>query len=239
MTSASKPSPKPTRVSRVAEALRQAILKGDLAPGAKVNLDHLRERFDVSLSPMREAMARLVADGLVSFEDQRGYTITPLSRANLAEVTALRADLETSALGHAVERAGLDWESDVLAALHRLDRTRRDPDRPETLEAWETAHTEFHAALIGGCRMPLLVGFCTVLHNLTDRYRRLPAPRVPAGRDGPTSCDGPAGCDGAAEHRAIAEAAVARDGPQAVALLRAHIERTGADLAIRLPPDIH
>jgi len=229
MSPAPKPAPKPTRVSRVAEALRQAILRSELAPGAKVNLDHLRESFGVSLSPMREAMARLVADGLVSFEDQRGYTITPVSRANLAEVTALRAELEASALGHAVDRAGLDWESDVLAALHRLDRTRRDPALPETIEAWEAAHTGFHAVLIGGCGMPLLVGFCTVLHNLTDRYRRLPDPHGPDGRDGR---------DGGAEHRAVAEAAVARDATRATALLRAHIERTGANLAARLPADI-
>jgi DNA-binding GntR family transcriptional regulator len=213
---------KATRASRVAERLRAAILAGELRPGAKVNLDQMREALGVSLSPLREAIARLVPTGLVEFEDQRGYRIAPLSRENLAEVTRLRADLESLALGYACARAGLDWEGEVLGALHRLGRTERDPARPETLEAWEAAHSEFHMALIGGCGMPMLIEFCRTLHNLNDRYRRLLLAQHPGDRDF------------AAEHAAIAEAAVARDGPKAAALLRAHIERTGTRLAERI-----
>jgi GntR family carbon starvation induced transcriptional regulator len=213
---------KATRASRVAERLREAILTGALKPGAKVNLDQMREAFGVSLSPLREAIARLVPTGLVEFEDQRGYRIAPLSRENLAEVTRLRADLESLALGYACDSAGLDWEGAVLGALHRLGRTERDPARPETLEAWEAAHTEFHVALIGGCGMPMLIDFCRTLHTLNDRYRRVLLAHHPGDRDV------------AAEHEAIAGAAVARDGPKAAALLRAHIERTGTRLAERI-----
>lgn len=226
MNASPKPAPKPTQVSRVAEAMRAAILTGDLAPGAKVNLEELRERLDVSLSPMREAMARLVAEGLVSFEDQRGYRITPVTRENLDEVTTLRADLEAAALGHAVARAGLDWESEVLSALHRLERAGGDPAPAKGEGNWQAAHAAFHKALVGGCRMPLLTGFCAVLYNLADRYQRLLRPA------------GPDGGAGTGEHRQIAQAAVARDGPRAMALMRAHIERAGAELATRLPPDI-
>lgn len=213
---------KATRASRVAERLRAAILAGELRPGAKVNLDQLREAFGVSLSPLREAIARLVPSGLVEFEDQRGYRIAPLSRENLAEVTRLRADLESLALGYACARGGLDWEGAVMGALHRLNRTERDPARPETLEAWEAAHSDFHMALIGGCGMPMLIDFCRTLHNLNGRYRRLLLAHHPGDRDI------------AAEHGAIADAAVARDGPKAAQLLRAHIERTGTRLAGRI-----
>ncbi len=214
---------KMTRASRVAADLRGAILRGDLKPGAKVNLDQLREEFGVSLSPLREAISRLVNLGLVEFEDQRGYRIAPVSPENLVEVVTLRAELEGLAIGLAVDRAGLDWESGVLAALHRLNRAGGDPVDPARIEAWETAHAAFHRALIDGCGMPMLIEFCGTLRDLNDRYRRL----LTSGR--------PADGTSAEEHAAIADAAaVRRDADVARTLLRHHIERTGRTLIERM-----
>lgn len=218
----SEPARKETISSRIAAVLRDAILRGDLAPGAKINLDRLRAAYDISISPLREAVARLVADGLVEFEDQCGYRVTPLSAENLAEVTALRAEMEVMALRASIARGDLEWESDVLRALYVLNRTERDHSRSATIDAWEAAHADFHMALIRGCAMPLLQTFCTVLHNMTDRYRRLCPPRSPSGRDV------------RAEHEAIAMAATARDADRATAALRTHILQTGDMLAERL-----
>lgn len=213
-------SAKATRASLIAEKLRQSILRGDLAPGSKVNLETLREQYSVSLSPMREAISRLVNVGLVEFEDQRGYRIAPVSLENLNEVTRLRATLESLAIGYSVESAGLDWESEVLGALHRLNRTERNSTDPLALEAWEAAHSAFHLALIAGCGMPMLIDFCRTLHNLSDRYRRLFI-------NGNSAED-----NEAVEHSAIAHAAASRrDRAEAESLLRAHIEQTGRALA--------
>lgn len=209
---------KATRASTVADALRRAILRGDLAPGQKVNLDQLREAHQVSLSPLREAVSRLVAGGLVEFEDQRGYRIAPVSAANLEEVTRLRAELEGMALDQAILRAGLDWESDVLSALHRLSRSPRDTSDPTSLDTWDEAHLQFHRALIGGCDMPLLLGFCDTLLAQNQRYHRL-HPDAPCPPE---------------DHGAIAEAAIRRDGAAAVSLLRTHIDTAGAALARHL-----
>lgn len=74
---------KPTLAGRVPLELRRAILNGQLQPGEKINLDRMREDFDVSVSPIREAVSRLVADGLVEFEDQRGFRVAPISLENL------------------------------------------------------------------------------------------------------------------------------------------------------------
>lgn len=216
------PPRKETISSRISALLREAILRGDLAPGAKINLDRLREHYDISISPLREAVSRLVADGLVEFEDQRGYRVVPVSLENLAEVTALRAEFEVIALRASIERGGLDWESDVMRALYLLNRTERDGNRPETIEAWETAHSDFHMALIRGCGMPLLLTFCSVLHNMNDRYRRLYLARHPSGRNVQ------------AEHEEIAMAATAHDADRACAALRAHILKTGENLMRRL-----
>jgi hypothetical protein len=94
------PPRKETISSRVLADLRGAILRADLSPGAKINLDHLRHRFDTSISPLREALARLTADGLVVFEDQRGFRVATVSRVELDDLYALRADLEVMARRH-------------------------------------------------------------------------------------------------------------------------------------------
>lgn len=209
---------KATRASRVAEDLRRSILRGVPAPGEKVNLDRMRDHFGVSLSPLREAISRLVPAGLVEFEDQRGYRIAPVSEANLAEVIGLRAELESFALSHAVKRAEIDWESAVMGALHRLNRI----DAAQAAEAWDTSHAAFHMTLIGGCGLPTLVEFCRVLRDQNERYMRLYGPLPGAGRDM------------ANEHAAIAgAAALNRDAEAARRLLRQHIERTGQELTER------
>lgn len=213
------PPRKETLSSRIVADLRAAIVRGDLKPGEKLNLDRLRAAQQVSISPLREAMARLVADGLVAFEDQRGYSVTPVSPADLAEITRLRCTLEAMALRGAIATGDLDWESQVMGALYRLRTTPRGPQAPD---AWEAAHTAFHLTLLSGARMPLVLEFCTRLRGLQDRYRALYLADLPAGRDVQ------------AEHDAIAAAACARNADLAVSRLVAHIEATGALLRMRM-----
>ncbi len=206
------PPRKATLSSRLAAQLRSQILHGALAPGEKINLDLLRNAHGLSISPLREAMSRLIADGLVLFEDQRGYTVTPISAADLAEVTALRIALETQALRQAVAEGDLDWESGVMGAIYRLSRA----DRRTDTAVWEAAHSAFHVALVAGCGQPRLMGIIAQLRGLQDRYRLLLPEALCA--------------EGGAEHQAIAEAATRRDAAQAVAALQAHIATTGAVL---------
>lgn len=211
-------APKSTIARRVAEDLRGRVVRGELPPGGKINLDGLREAYSVSTSSLREAVARLVASGLVVAEDQRGFRVAPVSLANLDEVTLLRAELEPMALGSAIRNGDLDWETDVTAALYRLGRIKREPGEPSSIEAWEEAHSAFHVKLIQRCDMPVLMRFCRNLLDMSDRYRRIYLDMW-SGQERV-----------AAEHKAIAEAAVTRQADAACDLLRAHIERTGRNL---------
>jgi DNA-binding GntR family transcriptional regulator len=213
---------KETIASRLSARLRASILRGELEPGSKINLDRLREAHRVSLSPMREAVARLVPDGLVEFEDQKGYRVTPISRRNLEEITRLRCDLEVLALRYSIANGELAWESELIGALHRLNRTDRRIEDPASVEAWEAAHTAFHHQLIRACGMPMLLQFCLVLQNQNDRYRRI---FLWANIGEKTVRE---------EHAAIAEAAVARQSDAACDALRRHVERTGRNLMARL-----
>jgi len=216
------PELKNTKASLLVDRLRESILSGELRPGTKINLDNLRREFKVSLSPLREALARLIAVGLVELHNNRGYTVAPVSLANLAEITRLRVEFEGLALSSAIALGDVNWESEVMRCLHRLNRSNRDAADPKTLEAWEHAHRDFHMSLLAGCRMPLLLNFCLILHNLNDRYRRVFLVRSGGDRNVST------------EHSEIAQGAVARDSVYACDKLREHIRRTGSNLYTRL-----
>ena len=195
--------------------IRASIMRGDLMPGTKLNLDRMRESFGVSLSPLREALCRLESDGLVTVMDQRGYRVTPVSESNLAEIIALRVNLECTALKEAMLHGDVAWEGRILATLHQLSRCKGGSRSPAEQEAWETAHRAFHSELISACGMPLLRQFCATLHDQSDRYRRIFLKKHKPDRNVPK------------EHAAIAEAVIERRARDAVQMLRDHVERTG------------
>lgn len=204
--------------SQLASRLREAIISGELQAGSKINLEKARQAFNVSLSPLREGLARLISDGLVEFEDNRGYRVSPISLTNLEEITSLREQLEVFALRESMRIGDVDWEGNVMRTLHRLNRTERDAARPETFERWEAVHRDFHLTLISGCGKPLLLHFCNLLLNLNDRYRRVFLNRTSGDRNV------------SQEHSEIAQGAVARDMDYACERLRQHIHRTGTNL---------
>jgi DNA-binding GntR family transcriptional regulator len=211
-----------TLTTTLSARLRGAILRGDFEPGSKLVLDRVRETYQVSLSPLREALCRLESEGLVVAEDQRGYRVTPVSADNLTEVIRLRCDLEAMAAREAMIHGDLAWEGRILAALHQLNRIKRSDGGDAAREEWERCHRAFHAELIAPCRMPILQSFCETLHDQSDRYRRIFLKSHTPDRDVP------------AEHAAIAEAMIERRADQAVQMLRDHIERTGRNIQLAL-----
>ena len=202
--------------------LRNAIMRGELLPGSKLNLDRLRAAFGVSLSPLREALCRLENDGLVALIDQRGYRVTPVSADNLTEIIRLRIELEGLAIKEAIEHGDVAWEGRILAALHQLSRCKRGARSAAEQDAWEIAHRAFHAELISACRMPLLRQFCATLHDQSDRYRRIFLKKHAPDRNVPV------------EHTALAHAMIERRTRDATRILREHIERTGRNIQAAL-----
>lgn len=205
--------PLPTFASSVEERLRADILLGRLRPG-RLRIRALIERYEVGQTPLREALNRLAADGLLIAEDQRGFRVPDVSAEELEELTRTRCWLEERALRESIAAADEAWEEGLVLAGHRLFRT------PRTLEAgllnpeWETRHRAFHEALISNCGSRWLLGFCRQLTDRHQRYRHLAAGRSLDSRDVE------------AEHRAILDAALRRDADAAVDLLTAHYWRT-------------
>jgi DNA-binding GntR family transcriptional regulator len=209
-----------TRATSLYDRLRTDLLRGALEPGSRLAIDALAAHYATSTTPLREALNRLVADGLVERREQRGFAVASVSAADLAEITKARCQLEELALRESIAARTQAWEDTVALAYHRLSRTPRSlsktrfDDNPD----WEPRHRAFHRALIAGCGSRWLISFCDQLADQHQRYRRLSAAR--AYRTRPV----------ANEHLAILNAAIEGRADEAVALLRAHIQRTGAIL---------
>jgi GntR family transcriptional regulator, carbon starvation induced regulator len=212
-----------TLAQGIARKLRSDVLTGRHRPGARVRLEDLKSSFGVSWSPIREAVTRLVGEGLIVADSQKSYRIAPVSRAELAEAIELRVMLETRALRAAIQRGGDTWEVDVLTAHHRLAKLESRRVSGEETEQWEDWHGAFHTALTQACESPILLQFCQQLNVIHDRYRRIFFSRHDVDRDV------------ASEHRQITEATLARDADLACRLLADHVERTGRNILATMP----
>jgi len=203
--------------SAVQERLRADILSTRLLPGQKLHIAGLAKQFSVSLAAVREALSRLVADGLVQASDQRGFRVSPVSLADLADVTQTRIDIEGLALRRSIERGDQTWLAAVEAAFEALKAVPyRYPDQPGVhYEEWVVRHRVFHRALVNACGSPWLLGFRDVLHEQSERYRRLSIRREVGKLR-----------DVEAEHAAIVDATLRRDADAAVAALSQHFTIT-------------
>lgn len=164
--------------SRLYETLRRDLVSGRFKAGEKIAISALKVRYNVGLSPLREALNRLAAYGLLEQENQRGFRVPRLERAELDDIATMRRELEGMALQRAIERGDTMWESELLAAAHRLKRAN---DTPEHIEEWERLHAQFHRTLVAPCESAWLLRFIEQLHDQFDRYRRL-APEAPETR---------------------------------------------------------
>lgn len=202
--------------------LRRDIIDGTFRPAQPLRLAQLQGRYEIGFSPLREALTRLSAEGLVTAESMRGFRVAPLSLDDLRDTMETRIFVETEALRRSIARGGDDWEARIVASLHALGRQfgRSDPADPDSLEALEGRHREFHTALVSASGSRRLEQIIESLYLGSVRYRML--------RPGDQA--GLPKRDLAAEHGAIADAAISRDAERATALLAQHYSLTAEQL---------
>jgi DNA-binding GntR family transcriptional regulator len=153
-----------TKADDLALVLEQAIVRGDLEPGQVLRQDDLSERYGVSRTPVREALRRLAALGLVSFEPNRGVRVRTLSRAELREAFLVRAELESLATELATARiapeeleALAEAEERYVAVTGRMrDRSRPEDERASLTGEWLAANYAFHDVIYEACGAPLV-----------------------------------------------------------------------------------
>lgn len=199
----------PTRDGGAYAALRSAILAFELAPGERLSERGLETVAGGSRTPVRAALMRLAADGLVQ-RVGRGWQVTPIDLAEVRAVMEYREALETAV----VRLAALRASADELAALRMLAEARDDERTDAAGESSLQEGTDFHVALAGLSRNPFLAeGMTQVLTRLL-RVRWLSA-STPETRELARS-----------EHLEIVASVSTHDADRAVALVTAHSRGT-------------
>ncbi|USY25976.1 FCD domain-containing protein [Alcaligenes sp. 1735tsa3] len=196
------------------QRLRADIVTGALLPEQRLRIQALGKRYEIGATAIREALSRLTSDGLVEFQEQRGFRVAPVSREELQDLTQTRIDLDCIAVRRAIERGGIDWESNVVSHYHRLSKTTI-PTSPELFDDWLLAHNAFHESLLAGCQSPTTLQLCRLVREKLARYHNLSLRN--------TTLEDRATLD---EHKQLADAVISRDAPLAQELISEHFARS-------------
>lgn len=209
------------------QQMRNDILDGSIAPSAKLSIAQLSSRYGASAAPVREALSRLSAEGLVVRKGQRGYWAAPVSVEEFVEVARLREMLEVDAFRQSVEHGDLDWEAEIAGARHRELTVRRNAQGRYGEYAGELIreNRRFHMALISACPSVWQLRFISTLYDQSERFRRLSL--ISLSEASPTED----------EHEAIMDAAFRHDTEAGCALLKVHIERSNQRVIETLFPE--
>ena len=207
-----------TLIERAYEQLRTDIIEGRLAPGEKLRVEHLKDRYEVSAGTLREAITRLVSDALAVAEGQRGFRVAPIALEELEDITRLRVQIETEALRQSIHTGGSTWRQALQEAYEALSDA--EPIVSERRREWEVLNLRFHEALLSGHASPWTLRVLRLLSRHSERYRcySIHLPGSPR--------------EVHAEHTEIYQYAMAGQEARAALALEAHIRAT-PDVLIR------
>lgn len=209
-----RPIQRQTVAAATVEGIRERILDRTYAEGEQLRQDVLAADLGVSRIPVREALRQLEAEGLVTFSPHRGAVVSSLSIAEIEELFALRARLESVLLRRAVPLLTDEDFERAEEILNEYDAAFRKRD----VSAWGDLNWEFHSTLYSAARRPVTLSVVERLHLHTNRYARMQLALT----------RGEARAQ--KEHGAILAAARKHDPSRACALLSAHILGAGRSL---------
>lgn len=195
--------------------VRRGLITASFVPGQKLKPDELRMRYGCAASTIREVLLRLSCDQLVEFQDQRGFRVPQTSSHRMRELTQLRIIIEREAACLSIINGRLEWEANLTAAHHKLahveDIMHDAADPLGHMDVWCECEWEFHKTLISACGSETLMD---AHRDIYDRQRQqlVMAVEHSGYREG-----------NIAEHRAILDAALARDQVRIAAQLESHL----------------
>lgn len=214
--------------SQILGRLKQDILTGYFAPGEKLRMSRLKERYQVGVSPLREALSQLLVEQLVVVENQRGFKVHPISLAEMRDIYETRAHIESLCVSQAIAKGDDQWEANILAASHRLKKSAELIEQgAEQRQQWEARHQDFHRAIAGGCNSPALLHVRRSLYEKASRYRNLWLKQ--------NMVDEAIFDTNQKEHDQLVEALLARDNERATALVQQHLLSPSQALEGNLP----
>jgi DNA-binding GntR family transcriptional regulator len=203
----------PTKADHAYFYVRQDIARGVLPPGGTINQEELARTVGVSVTPLREALRRLAAEGFVVLAAHRDARVAPLSANDARNLREMRAPLESLAVRLAAERITPE-QRDALGDLARQLEPLDDNADEHAIDV----HRRFHATFWEAAHNPLLAATLDLLWDRADRYRRqsLEALRGSGAR---RTAD-------FEQHFELVELVLAGDGEGAAELMHRHIEHS-------------
>ncbi len=148
----------------VTETLREAILRGQLKPGERLDQIEIAERLGVSRMPVREALRRLEAEGLVAFYPHRGVLVSDLSNDEIEEVFGIRVALEAMAVRLAIPRLTDDILQEMAGIVTAMEGVEDDPPQ------WASLNNQFHLRLYQASGRARLCSLIEVLRYTVQPY---------------------------------------------------------------------
>jgi len=204
-----------TANSFAADTLRVAIVAGVLKPGTPLRQDELATALGVSRIPVREALRRLEAEGLIDFEAHKGARVGSLCPAEIIEISEMRVALETLALRLSVPNL---LESDIRESEAILDELDQDLDLARAC----ALHRRFHLGLLLRADRKRLLALIESLYLRVERYLRFQVGQLSYGNQGQS------------EHRQLLRACAQRNVGLACEILEQHIRIATEKLAFSL-----
>ncbi|MCF3936256.1 GntR family transcriptional regulator [Acuticoccus sp. M5D2P5] len=169
---------KRTAASAVYHDLKRDLMRAAYKPGERLLIEQVAARYGAGVSPVREALNRLSAERLVDREDQRGFSVPPLSIERFRELVKTRCWIEGRALEESIHNRTDAWEESLVIAYHRLSRAKLrfgaredDAGEPADNSDWEARHRAFHRTLIMNSGSRWMTRFCDELADQVERYR--------------------------------------------------------------------
>jgi DNA-binding GntR family transcriptional regulator len=163
-----------TLAVRAYRCLRVDIIRGIRSPGERLRLEMLKSIYGIGPTPLREALQKLSADGLVLTEGNRGFSVAPLRAEEFADLNTARIAIEKEALRLSIARGDDHWEAQLVAAHYLLSKedSALPRARDRVPDSWEDANSAFHQATVSACGSTWLLRIRDSLADLVERYRR-------------------------------------------------------------------
>jgi len=157
-----------TRASTAYYKIKEDILIGKLKPGDKLRLETLKAEYIVGNSPLREALNRLLSNGMVTREENKGFSVSEISSNELTDIIKTRCWFEEIALRESIKNANDDYDEKIVLTVHRFTRA----DKNDT-SSYERLRKDFHSSILSECNSNLLTFHCQQLYEQTLRYQNL------------------------------------------------------------------
>lgn len=212
---------KETLATNCTKKIKELILNCDLKPGDKIKGDYLKNVLNCGLSPIREALTRLLATGVIELVDNSGFKLSTITQEMIVDFYKSYAKLEKVLFSESILKNDESWESSVVTSLHQLAKIETSNTKPSYAN-WSIYNDKFHDALVSGAG----------LSDLENAYKNLSFKKhwlhncvygTSVHREITVSHR---------EHSKIAELALSGDGDTAIKLLYKHTSNS-CDILLR------